>query len=200
MVGAGLERPAAIKLRYLIDKRAQARAVVKHEGVNRDPPLGSALDLPQRLLGRAHADAAKREGPLAVEPAARKIGGRLAVGYDDDVLVVAGMTVQQLTGEADTVLQVGERVAHVPARLGQILDFEFDRAGEETDDRKIIARVARADETLQRQRYLLGRGETALPAHRPAHIEQQDRGAGGGMVSVKDGEVLRRQLEGDAGA
>ena len=110
------------------------------------------------------------------------------------------MTVQQLTGEADTVLQVGERVAHVPARLGQILDFEFDRAGEEPDDRKIIARVARADETLQRQRYLLGRGETALPAHRPAHIEQQDRGAGGGMVSVKDGEVLRRQLEGDAGA
>src|SRR5437667_10260363 len=138
MVGAGIERSAAIKLRYLIDKRAQARAVVKHEGVNRDPPLGRALDLPQRLLGRAHADAAKREGPLTVEPAARKIGGRLAVGYDDDVLVVAGRTGQQLTGEADTVLQVGERVAHVPTRLGPILDFEFDDEGEVPDDGKLI--------------------------------------------------------------
>ena len=114
------------------------------------PAPGDALDLLQRLLRGAHADAAERQRPLAVEPAAREVRRRLAVGDHDDVLVAARMARQQLGAEAQAVLQIGERVAHVPARLGQVAQLELDGAGEEADDGEVVARVARADQALHR--------------------------------------------------
>ena len=93
--------------------------------------------------------------------------------------------------EAQAVLQVGERVAHVPARLGQVAQLELDGAGEEADDGEVVARVARADQALHRQRDLLRGGEAPLPAHRPAHVEQQHGRGGGGVVGLVDLEVVR---------
>src|SRR5712692_8192163 len=165
VIGTGIERPATVELRHLIDKCAQTRTVVEHESIDGNLALGRALDFSQRLLRRAHTDAAERQRPLAVQATARKIGGGLTVSDDDDVLIMTGVTVQQVAGQAYAVLQVGKRVAHVPARLGQIFNLEFHRTRKKSDDREIIARVARMNQALQRQRHFLSRGETSLPAH-----------------------------------
>src|SRR5215510_15678467 len=151
MVGASVERSAAVELRHLIDKRPQTRAVIEHESVDGDLTLGRALDFPQRLLGRTHADAAKRQRPLAVQATTRKIGGGLSVSDDDDVLIMTGVAMKQLAGQAYAILQIGERVAHVPARFGQVLDLEFHRASKKPDNRKIVARIACVNQALQRQ-------------------------------------------------
>src|SRR2546425_11960852 len=88
-VRARVQRAALVDARHPLDEGAQARAVVQHEGIDGDAAAGDALDLAERLLGGAHADAAEGERPLAVEPPAQEIGRRLAVGGDGDVLVVA---------------------------------------------------------------------------------------------------------------
>ena len=43
-VGAGLERAALIDAREVVDEAAQDRAVVEHEGVDRDALARDALD------------------------------------------------------------------------------------------------------------------------------------------------------------
>src|SRR5258708_5175615 len=78
-IGTGVERAAAIDARHLLDERPQARAVVEHERVDRDPHARDPLHLLQRLLRGAHADAAEAERPLAVEASAREVCRRLAV-------------------------------------------------------------------------------------------------------------------------
>src|SRR5713226_2688448 len=88
-VGPGVERPSPVDPCHALDEGAETRAVVEHERVDHDAATADALDLLQRLLGRAHRDAAEGERPLAVESAAQEVGRRLAVGDDDDVLVVA---------------------------------------------------------------------------------------------------------------
>src|SRR5438309_4086532 len=79
-VRARVQRAALVDAGHPLDEGAQARAVVEHEGVDRDAAAGDALDLAQRLLGGAHADAAEGERPLAVEAPAQEVGRRLAVG------------------------------------------------------------------------------------------------------------------------
>src|SRR5262245_11230730 len=162
-VRARVEGPALVDPRHPFDGGAEARAVVEHEGVDRDAAAGDALDLLQSLLRRAHRDAAEGERPLAVEPSAQEVSRRLAVRDDDDVLVVARVAREELARDAEPVLQVGERVTHVPARLGEVAELQLDRAREEADDREVIPRVARADEALHRHRDLLRGREAPLP-------------------------------------
>src|SRR5581483_3099606 len=45
MIRSGIECPAAIHLRHLVNKRTQARAVVEHERINGNPALRCALHL-----------------------------------------------------------------------------------------------------------------------------------------------------------
>jgi hypothetical protein len=111
------------------------------------------------------------------------------------VLVVARVPLEELGGQAQAVLQISERIAHVPTGFRQVLQLQFHGAREEADDREVVARVARPHQALHRQRHLLGGGEAALPAHRPAHVEQQDGRAAGGEIGVEDLEVVRPQLE-----
>ena len=145
-----VERPPLVDAGHALDEGPQARAVVEHERVDGDPAPGDALDLAQRLLRGPHADPAERQRPLAVQPAAREVRRRLAVGDHDDVLVAARMARQQLGAEPQPVLEIGERVAHVPARLGQVAQLELDGAREEADDGEVVARVPGADQALHR--------------------------------------------------
>ncbi len=89
-----------------------------------------------------------------------------------------------------TILQVGERIAHVPGRLRQILGFQLDRAGEETDDAEVIARMKRAHQTLHRQGDFFRRGEAPFPAHRPAHVQKQHGGGAGVELGFVNGKVF----------
>jgi len=151
-------------------------------------------------LRGAHADAAERQRPFAVQAAAREVRRRLAVGDDDDVLIVARVALEEIAGETQAVLQVGERIAHVPAGFRQVLELQLHGARVKADDGKVVAREARADQAFHGHGDLLGGGEAALPTHRPAHVEQQHGGGGGGEVRVEDLEVVGMQLEGHARA
>src|SRR5690606_1238372 len=78
-VGARVEGAAAVDAGHALDERAEARAVVEHEGVDGDAEARDPFHLLQRLLRGAHADAAEAERPLAEEPALLEIRRRLAV-------------------------------------------------------------------------------------------------------------------------
>src|SRR5581483_7730624 len=194
-VGARVERAALVDARHSLDEGPQARAVVEHERVDDDAPPGDPLDLLQRLLCGAHADAAERQRPLAVEAPAEEVRRRLSVRDDDDVLVVARMPRQQLGRDAQSVLQVRERVAHVPAGLGEVPELQLDRACEEADDREEVPRVAGADQALHRHRDLLRCREASLPGHGPAHIEEEHRRRRRGVRRAVDLEVVGKDLE-----
>src|SRR5437867_12775880 len=56
-----VEGAALVDARHPLDERAQARAVVEHEGVDGDAAAGDALELPERLLCSPHADASAGE-------------------------------------------------------------------------------------------------------------------------------------------
>src|SRR5207249_6271885 len=79
-VGPRVEGPALVDACHALDEGAEARAVVQHEGVDRDAAAGDPFDLAQRLLRGPHADPAERERPFTVEPAAEEVRRRLAVG------------------------------------------------------------------------------------------------------------------------
>ena len=84
-----VEGAASVDAGEIVDKAAQHRAVVEHEGVDRDPLAGYALGLFQGFLGGALADAAKAQGPLTVKPPLPAISGGLTVRYDDHLLIGA---------------------------------------------------------------------------------------------------------------
>src|SRR5207249_6814759 len=73
-----VERAPLVDARHALDEGAHARAVVEHEGVDDDAAAGDTLDLLERLLRGTHGDAAERQRPLAVEPAAQAVGRRPA--------------------------------------------------------------------------------------------------------------------------
>src|SRR5690606_20347313 len=54
---------------------------------------------------------------------------------------------------------------------------------------EVVARVAGADQVVERERDALGGGEAAGPRHRPAHVEREHGGALGGVVGLADFEV-----------
>ena len=174
-VGAAVEGAAFVDAGEVVDEAAQHRAVVEHEGVDGDAFAGDPFGFFQSLFGGALTDAAETERPFAVKPSLPAIGRGLAVGDDDDLLVGGGFAVEHGRGQVQAVLQVGERIAHVPGRLRQIFGLEFDRAGKETDDAEVVARIERPHQTLHRQGDFFRRGEAPFPAHRPAHVQQAAR-------------------------
>ena len=68
------------------DELGQRPRALQHEGVDRDPVARAALDLAQRLLDRATG---RRVAELDL--AVLEMGGRLAVGDNDDLLVGGGL-------------------------------------------------------------------------------------------------------------
>ena len=87
-------------------------------------------------------------GHSQYKPPARKIGGRLTVGHDDNVLVLPGVTMEQIARETNAILEIREGIAHVPTGFGQVFNLQFDRSREESDYGKIIARIASTNEAL----------------------------------------------------
>src|ERR1051325_5990656 len=65
---ARVKRAAAIDARERVDELFSPRAVVEHEGIDRDAAARDALGLAQRLFRGALADPAEAERPFAAEP------------------------------------------------------------------------------------------------------------------------------------
>src|SRR5262245_63424824 len=98
-VGAREERAALVDAGQLVDELREHLALLEHEGVDRDALARAALDFLQRLLERA---AGRRIGEVGLE--ALHVGGRLAVGDHDDLLVAALLSPEELPGELEAIM------------------------------------------------------------------------------------------------
>ena len=88
-IGPGVKGSAFIDAGEVVDEAAQDRAVVEHEGIDRDAFAGDALDFFQSFFRGALADAAEAQRPFAVKPSLSAIGGRLTIGDHDHLLIGA---------------------------------------------------------------------------------------------------------------
>src|SRR6266403_6359565 len=137
-IGAGVKSAASIDAGEIVDEAAQDRAVVEHESVDGNTFARDALDFFQSFLGGALADATEAQRPFAVKSSLPAISGRLAIGDNDHLLVGAGFFAEHFRRQVQTVLQVGEGIAHIPGCLWQIFGLELDGAGKKSNDAKII--------------------------------------------------------------
>ena len=99
--------------------------------------LRAALHLAQR-----HLDRARRRRVVEVRVAVFDVGGRLAVGDHDDLLL-ARLRRQQLAGERERVLHVGAPL-EVPRRLGEPLGLHLAGDATEAHHSEVVARELRA--------------------------------------------------------
>src|SRR6516162_3394218 len=58
--------------------------------------------------------------------------------------------------------------------------------------------MQRAHETFHRQGHFFCRRESSFPAHRPTHVQKQNRGGPGGVLGVVDGKVPGTNFDGHA--
>ncbi len=97
---------------------------------------------------------------------------KYAVGWPSVMTMMCwlllGCAASSSRGQAQPVLQVGERVAHVPARLGQVAQLELDGAREEADD----ARSSRAG-SVARIRLSIAIATFLAAAKRPSQLIDQ---------------------------
>ena len=134
------------------------------------PLLRAALHLAQRL-----ADRPARRRVVELDLAVLEMGGRLAVGDDDDLLVGGRVTSKDPAGEEQAVLQVRAVLVAVQAQLGKRARRDLAGVVGEPDDREMVARVLRPDQGVECDRHLLRREKAAAQQHGPAHVDQQHR-------------------------
>src|SRR5206468_8975046 len=96
---------------------------------------GLALDFLQRLLERAPR---RRVGEVRLH--ALHVGGRLAVGDYDHLLVAALLPSQELPRELEAVVHVGADVPFRPRELRELLGLELARVEGEAEDVQAVAR------------------------------------------------------------
>ena len=82
-----VEGAASVDAGEVVDKAAQHRAVVEHEGVDRDPFARNTFAFFQSFLGGPLTDAAKAQGPLTVKTPLAAIGRGLTVCDNDHLLI-----------------------------------------------------------------------------------------------------------------
>src|SRR5437660_5077172 len=194
-IGAGEERAALVDAGQLLDELRQHPALLEHERVDRDPLARAALDFLQRLLERA-----PRRGIGKVGFEALHVGGRLAFGDHDDLLVAALLPPQELAGELEAVMHVGADVPLAPRELRKVFGLELFRVEGEPEDVQAVARELAADQRGQRERDLLGRQEVTVVDHRAAHVEHHDRRGLGRELGPDHLEIVRREPHRRAGA
>ena len=155
------------------------------------PSVGAIPDLGQRVRGGLLGGRVDQHDLAALD-----MGGRLAVGDHDDLLVRRRLPREHAPRQPQAGVDIGEvlrdsagRVVEVepqvdPAvehahRLGRRVDELplVHQVGErvEADHLQRVLRVARPHHRLKRQRDLLGRVILAVPVHRAAHVDQDDR-------------------------
>ena len=171
------------------DELGQGPRPLEHERVDRDALLRAALHLAEGLGDRA---AGRRVAELDL--AVLEMGGRLAVGDDDDLLVRRRLAGQDPARQQQAVLEVRAVLVAVPGQLGQGAGPDLAGVVGEPDDRQVVARVLRADERVERDRDLLGRQEAAAQQHRATHVDEQDRRRPGHLLGPVDLEVVRREV------
>src|SRR5262245_4972798 len=87
---AGVKSAAFVNPGHFFNKVSQDRAVVEHEGVDSNSLSGNALRLSQCFLRGLLADSPEAQGPFTVQPPLGIVGGRLAIGDNDHLLIAAG--------------------------------------------------------------------------------------------------------------
>src|SRR4030095_225603 len=128
-VGTGEERAALVDAGQLLDELREHPALLEHERVDGDALARAALDFLQRLLERAPC---RRIGEVRLQ--AFHVGGRLAVGDHDDLLVAALLPPQELPRELEAVVHVGADVPFGPRELRELLGLELARIEREAED------------------------------------------------------------------
>src|SRR5580700_1209713 len=114
-VGLGVEDPAAVPPRNLLDKCGQAFVIDKHKNVKWCPPPGHFVH-----LGEGQFQSFRRGRPVEpILPVPAQVRGGLAVGDDEHDRVVLGTLVQEAAGQHERMVQVGA-LHHVPAEPGQV--------------------------------------------------------------------------------
>src|SRR5438445_1296020 len=185
-IGAGEERAALVDAGQLLDELRQHAALLEHERIDGDPLARAALDFLQRLLERAPR---RRVGERRLDPF--HVGGRLAVGDHDDLLVAALLAPEELPRQLEAMVHVGPDVPLGPRQARELLGGELAGVEREPDDPEAVARELAADERGERQRDFLGRQEIPVVDHRAAHVEHHDRRRLGRELGAEHLEVVR---------
>src|SRR5438309_5417729 len=185
-IGAREERAALVDAGQLLDELRQHPALLEHERVDGDPLARAALDLLQRFLERAPGG---RVGEVGF--AAFHVGGRLAVGDHDDLLVATLLPPQKPPRELEAVVHVGADVPLAPRELQKVFGLELFRVEGEPEDVQAVARELAADQRGQRERDLLGRQEVTVVDHRATHVEHHDGRCLGRELRSYHLEVIR---------
>ena len=117
------------------------------------------------------------------------MGGRLAVGDDDDLAVAAVLPVEDPAGQHQAVLEVRPVLIAVPGQLRQRLRTQLAGVVGEADHRQVVVRELRPDERVQGHRDLLRGDEAAAEEHRPAHVDEEHGGGPRQLLGPEDLEV-----------
>ena len=197
---------------HLLDEVDQAEIEVifdQREAGDADTGVGAAADLGQRVLGGLLGRRINQDDLAALD-----VRGRLAVGDHDDLLVRRRLPRQDAPRQSQAGVDIREVLRHAPDRVVEVESQvnpaveHADRLGSRVDELPLVhhvgervkadhlqrvLRVARPDHRLQRQRDLLGRVVLAVPAHRPAHVDQDDRRAPGLVLGLVDDIVFRAE-------
>src|SRR5713101_3683502 len=150
-VGRGEEGAAMVDARHLLHEGHQGAALLQHEGVDGDALARAALRFLERLL---EGESDGRVGELRL--ATFHVGGGLAVGDHDDLLVRPLVAPEELPRELEAVVHVGADVPLAPRETGELLRGELARVEREAEDVERVARELAAQERVQGQGHLLG--------------------------------------------
>src|SRR5438445_2288427 len=115
----------------------------EHERVDRDVLARTADDLPESRFERALR---RRIVELGIRAPRLEVGGRLAVGDEDDLLVLSARPREQGARGLERVLHVRAVDVLVPREAWEVGGLELSRVRGEADDVEIVFRERRADE------------------------------------------------------
>ena len=140
----------------------------------------------------------KRGRVVEVDVAVFEVGGRLAVGDHDHLLVGLLWRPSSWRGKHQRVVQVRAVLVLAPVELGQHFGLQLAGYARKADDVEVVLRELGADQVVEREGDFLGGQEAAAQQHRAAHIYQQDCGALRHELGGMHLEVGRLQLYGSA--
>src|SRR5207247_7064598 len=120
----------------------------EHERVDRDALTRAAHDLAQRRLESALR---RRIVELRIRAPRLEVRRWLAVGDEDDLLVLSARPREQRARGLERVLHVRAVDVLVPGEAGEGGRLELSRVGGGADDVQVVLRERRADEWVERE-------------------------------------------------
>ena len=147
---------------------------------------------PRRRVELAHRVGDRQRVRRVGEPhlaVGLEVGGRLAVGDDEQHRLGVGVLAEEPVGEQQPVVEVG---ALVPARVeaGELLDLHHLGVPAEGDQLEVVAAEARADQLVQGQRGALHRHPAPVHRHRERRVDEQRDGRLGAGLGLDDLDVV----------